>query len=91
MELVTSIICPGLNKSRISLVDLNNIPTDLTDNSEKFIVRITMIGRCKKLQKENRCNLTNKECVFGGLPVSEIIDFEESDYDDNKFYGLAEY
>lgn len=94
MEFETAIKCPGLNflnKSRLSLVDLNNIPADLTDNSEKFSVRIIMIGRCKKLQEENRCNLTNKECVFRNLPIFERIDFEDGDFGDDEFYGRADY
>jgi len=94
LEVETAIKCPGLtfsNNSRLSLVDLNNIPSDLTDNSELFSVRITMIGRCKEMSGENRCNLTKKECIFKELPIFDRIDFEDDSFEDDEFFDRADY
>ncbi len=94
MELETIIKCSGLNystKSRLSLVDLNDMPDGLTDNTEKFSVRITMIGRCKKLQGENRCNLNDKKCIFGDLQPIERIDLEDDEFEDDEFFVRTDY
>lgn len=89
IELETAIRCPGvnfLNKSRLSLVDLNVIPTDLPDNSERFVARISMINKCKKLGLGNRCDLTNQDCIFRELPLIDSVDFEEEVFLDQDDY-----
>ena len=86
MEFVTSIICPGLNKSRFSLVDLNDISTDLSYDFNKIAVKITRLGRCENLLPENKCNLTDNECIFRELPEIERIDFEAEDFFDQSYF-----
>ncbi|HNY04415.1 MAG TPA: hypothetical protein PKI92_01520 [Candidatus Woesebacteria bacterium] len=89
MEFETTIRCQGLedlSKSRLSLVDLNDLPTDPANSSEKFMVRITKLDECKKIGPDNRCNLTGKNCIFRDLPPIESENIDEEDFDDQSYF-----
>jgi len=88
-ELETTIRCPGVNylsELRLSLVGLNNMATELPDDSERFVVRISMINKCKKLGLDNQCDLTNQNCIFRELPPIDREDFEEEDFNDKSYF-----
>ena len=85
MEFETLIRCPGLDNSsnsRLTLVDLNDNSTDFAKDAENFMVRITMLNKCKKMGKDNRCDLTDELCIFRDLPPIERVDVEDEDFDD---------
>jgi len=84
MEIETNINCPGVRypDKRLALVDLDKKDTVAQADSNKFLVRITMIGDCKNLvTTNNRCNLTNKSCIFRELPEIETYRFDEYEGD----------
>lgn len=89
MEFETFIRCPGLDnlsKSKLTLVDLTDFSTELETDSEKFMVRISMFNKCKKMRDDNRCDLTEKYCIFKDLPPIERQDVEDEDFDDQSYF-----
>jgi hypothetical protein len=94
MELETAIVCPLIdNKSRLNLADLNVKPTDPIDVSDKFMVRMTMINKCKHLALDlgpgnnQKCNLTEKSCIFRELPEIGEIKLNRENFDDEDLFS----
>jgi hypothetical protein len=88
LELEMAISCQGnfsSGKSRVSFVDSDIISNDQKGEIGKFVVRMTMLNRCKNLSPNNRCNLTNESCVFKELLPIERENFEDEDFDDQNY------